>query len=228
MTLDKDLANDLPRSNTGGPRQSGTSLTPPLSHAVPVAVPGERAPGDAVSTSSGQPGGEIGGESSGLESGVAGRGEPKSEPELMDLRLHAPTPEVVVVRVSARCRGAPPRVLAERVSQQPCRAPHVDVDLGQVSVPRPWGPNGAVHAAPAGHGAPDPVAHRRGRARGATPSTAQYRSDAAAALEVNGGRGDRGAARAAQPGAALSVLGRGLALAGKLSLNMTANLVESH
>ncbi|MDT7718903.1 MAG: hypothetical protein QOH09_4895 [Pseudonocardiales bacterium] len=139
MTLDKDLANDLPRSNTGGPRQSGTSLTPPLSHAVPVAVPGARAPGNAVSTSSGQPGGEIGGESSGLESGVAGRGEPKSEPELMDLRLHAPTPEVVVVRVSARCRGAPPRVLAERVSQQPCRAPHVDVDLGQVSVLDPGG-----------------------------------------------------------------------------------------
>jgi hypothetical protein len=153
MTLDKDLANDLPRSNTSGPRQSGTSLTPPLSQAVPVAVavavPGARAPGDAVSTSSGQPGGEIGGESSGLESGVAGRGEPKSEPELMDLRLHAPTPEVVVVRVSARCRGAPPRVLAERVSQQPCRAPHVDVDLGPGQCPRPWGPNGAVHAAPA-------------------------------------------------------------------------------
>lgn len=56
------------------------------------------------------------------------------EPELMDLRLHAPTPEVVIVRVSGPVDGMAAGVLTDRVGKQLHRAPHVVLDLGQVSV----------------------------------------------------------------------------------------------
>jgi anti-anti-sigma factor len=52
----------------------------------------------------------------------------------MDLRLHAPRPDVVVVRVSGPVDGLAAGLLADRVGQQLHRAPHVVVDLGRVSV----------------------------------------------------------------------------------------------
>jgi len=53
----------------------------------------------------------------------------------MDLRLHAPRPDVVIVRVSGPVdRPMAARLLADRVGKQLHRAPHVILDLGGVVV----------------------------------------------------------------------------------------------
>ncbi len=57
----------------------------------------------------------------------------------MDLRLHAPRPDVVIVRVSGPVDGLAARCLADRVGRQLHRAPHVVLDLGGVSVLGGWG-----------------------------------------------------------------------------------------
>jgi anti-anti-sigma factor len=57
----------------------------------------------------------------------------------MDLRLHAPTPDVVIVRVSGPVQGVAARVLVNRVGKQLSRAPHVVLDLSDVSVLDPRG-----------------------------------------------------------------------------------------
>jgi anti-anti-sigma factor len=57
----------------------------------------------------------------------------------MDLRLHMPRPDVVIVRVSGAVDPVAAPVLAARVGKQPLRVPHVVVDLGEVSVLGPQG-----------------------------------------------------------------------------------------
>lgn len=71
----------------------------------------------------------------GARSGRAGGGEP----ERVDLRLHRPRPDVVIVRLSGTVDELTAPVVAARVSKQLHRAPHVVVDLGQVSVLGPQG-----------------------------------------------------------------------------------------
>lgn len=116
---------------SGGFAPSGPSPpAAPPSQSVHVAVPRPRVPGDAVRNRGGEPVGEVDGESSGLRPGAGGSGEP----ELLDLRLHAPWPGVVIVRVSGPVRGPAVGVLADRVGKQLCRAPHVVLDLAEVSV----------------------------------------------------------------------------------------------
>ena len=129
-----------PRSHSGGPRPSGPCLPqhPPW-QPVRVAVPRPRAPGEAVGNREDQTVGEVGGERSGLRPGADGGGEPEFEPELMDLRLHAPRPDVVIVRVCGPVQGVAARVLVDRVGKQLSRALHVVLDLGEVSVLDPGG-----------------------------------------------------------------------------------------
>jgi anti-anti-sigma factor len=55
------------------------------------------------------------------------RGAPK-----LDVRLHVPIPDVVVVRVSGSVDEATSLELARRVRQQLGRAPHVVIDLQDV------------------------------------------------------------------------------------------------
>ncbi len=59
--------------------------------------------------------------------------------ELMDLRLHRPRPDAVIVRVSGPVDALTAPVLAERVGKQLDRAPFVVLDLGGVSVLGPQG-----------------------------------------------------------------------------------------
>lgn len=54
------------------------------------------------------------------------------EPHL-EVRLHSPTREVVVVRVGGMLDTLSASLLAERVGQQLSRAPHVVIDLGDVT-----------------------------------------------------------------------------------------------
>ena len=63
--------------------------------------------------------------------------DPRSEPEPvpdLDLRLHAPSREVVIVRVSGTLNPDTAPLLAQRVGRQLARAPHVVVDLSGVTV----------------------------------------------------------------------------------------------
>jgi anti-anti-sigma regulatory factor len=53
---------------------------------------------------------------------------------LMDLRLHMPRPDVVIVRVSGAVDPVTAPVLAALVGKQLLRMPHVVLDLGEVSV----------------------------------------------------------------------------------------------
>lgn len=123
-----------PDSGWPGPSAlAGPSPTGPSpSWSVRDAVPRLRVPGDAVNDRTKQPAREVGGESA---VPWAGGGEP----ELMDLRLHRPTPDVVIVRASGPVDGLAARLLAERVGQQLHRAPHVVIDLGDVGVLGPRG-----------------------------------------------------------------------------------------
>jgi anti-anti-sigma regulatory factor len=52
----------------------------------------------------------------------------------MDLRLHMPGPDVVIVRVSGAVDPVTAPVLAALVGKQLLRMPHVVLDLGEVSV----------------------------------------------------------------------------------------------
>jgi anti-anti-sigma factor len=55
----------------------------------------------------------------------------------LDLRVYAPIPEVVIVRVSGVVDGVTAPMLATRVDNQLARAPHVVVDVGDVSAVDP-------------------------------------------------------------------------------------------
>ncbi len=57
----------------------------------------------------------------------------------LELRVYAPIPEVVIVRVSGIVNRLTGPVLARRVGHQLTRAPHVVVDLGEVTVADPRG-----------------------------------------------------------------------------------------
>jgi anti-anti-sigma regulatory factor len=52
----------------------------------------------------------------------------------MDLRLHMPRHDVVIVRVSGAVNPVTAPVLAALVGKQLLRMPHVVLDLGEVSV----------------------------------------------------------------------------------------------
>ena len=49
------------------------------------------------------------------------------------LRVHAPSPEVVIVRVSGGIHGLTASILAQRIGKQLARASHVVIDLGEVT-----------------------------------------------------------------------------------------------
>ncbi|MGH3765040.1 MAG: STAS domain-containing protein [Pseudonocardiaceae bacterium] len=55
----------------------------------------------------------------------------------LELRVHTPIPEVVIVRVSGTVNRLTAAALAQRVGRQLARAPHVVVDLGEVTVADP-------------------------------------------------------------------------------------------
>jgi anti-anti-sigma factor len=57
----------------------------------------------------------------------------------MDLRLHMPRHDVVIVRVSGAVNPVTAPVLAALVGKQLLRMPHVVLDLGEVSVLGPQG-----------------------------------------------------------------------------------------
>lgn len=57
----------------------------------------------------------------------------------LELRVYAPIPEVVIVRVSGTVTTRTAAVLAQRVGHQLTRAPHVVVDLGEVTAMDPRG-----------------------------------------------------------------------------------------
>lgn len=78
---------------------------------------------------------EIGGKRSGRRPGAGGGGEP----ELVDLRVHMPRPDVVIVRVSGTVDRLNARLVADLAGKQLHRAPHVVLDLGDVSVLGPRG-----------------------------------------------------------------------------------------
>ena len=87
--------------------------------------------GDSADHRRQQPVGEPPGETARLRCGAAGA----DDPELADLlRLHAPTPDVVIMRVSGTVDRRAAQLLAELTRKQLNRAPHVVIDLGDVSV----------------------------------------------------------------------------------------------
>lgn len=51
----------------------------------------------------------------------------------LELRVYAPIPEAVIVRVSGTVNTRTAAVVAQRVGHQLTRAPHVVVDLGEVT-----------------------------------------------------------------------------------------------
>ncbi|MGH3671430.1 MAG: STAS domain-containing protein [Pseudonocardiaceae bacterium] len=57
----------------------------------------------------------------------------------MDLRLHKPRPDVVIVRVSGTVGRVTAPALTGLVGKQLARAPHVIIDLGDASVLSPGG-----------------------------------------------------------------------------------------
>jgi anti-anti-sigma factor len=57
----------------------------------------------------------------------------------LDVRVHTPIPEVVIVRVGGTVDRCTAPVLAQRVEKQLTRAPHVVVDLGDVTAVDPRG-----------------------------------------------------------------------------------------
>lgn len=59
--------------------------------------------------------------------------------ELMDLRLHRPRPDVVIVRVSGTVGSTTAPRLIKLVGKQLTRAPHVIIDLGNAGVLSPEG-----------------------------------------------------------------------------------------
>lgn len=93
----------------------------------------------------------------------------------LELRVYAPIPDVVIVRVSGTVTRRTAAVLAKRVGYQLTRAPHVVVDLGEVTAVDPCGLavlltlhrrasiNGTqIHLARAGHDAVRPALRTTG------------------------------------------------------------------
>lgn len=85
-------------------------------------------------------------------------------PSDLDLRLHKPRPDVVIVRVIGTVDSFGASLLAQRVGAQLNRAGHVVIDLGGVSVLGPARPGGSPHAAPPGGGAGHRATHHQSRA----------------------------------------------------------------
>ncbi len=116
-------------SGPAGPSPTTTPTAAPQ-HGRPLL---RGAPG--VPRTADQRGREVGGEASGRRPRAGGGGEP----ERVDLRLHMPRPDVVIVRVSGAVGGVTAPLVTERVGKQLTRAPHVVLDLGEVSVLGPQG-----------------------------------------------------------------------------------------
>lgn len=64
---------------------------------------------------------------------MVGCGAPGRLPDL-EVRLHSPLPQVVIVRVTGTMAGPGVGMVAQRVAQQLGRAAHVVLDLGEVRV----------------------------------------------------------------------------------------------
>ena len=58
---------------------------------------------------------------------------PNRPPGVLEVRLHAPSPDAVVVRAEGPLQLRTAALLAERVRQQLRRAPHVVLDLSSVT-----------------------------------------------------------------------------------------------
>lgn len=114
--------------DTHGPPVPRRPSYEPPQHPVATADEGLRP------RAAGQPGREVGGEESGRRPRAGG-----GAPELVDVRLHMPRPDLVVVRVSGTVDGVTAPVVAQRVGWQLRRAPHVVVDLSGVRVLGPQG-----------------------------------------------------------------------------------------
>jgi anti-anti-sigma factor len=114
---------------TAGPGPTAPSTPAPLAGRV-----GQRGVAGVPHTAD-QLGCGVGGERSGSGPRPGGGGEP----ELMDLRLHMPRPDVVIVRVSGAVDPVAAPVLAALVGKQLLRVPHVVLNLGEVTVLGPQG-----------------------------------------------------------------------------------------
>lgn len=92
----------------------------------------------------------------------------------LELRVHAPIPEVVIVRVSGTVNRLTAAALAQRVGQQLSRAPHAVVDLDEVTVmdPRDLAVLVRLHQQASANG--DADIHRQSRARNGVPPAADH------------------------------------------------------
>ena len=72
----------------------------------------------------------------------------------LDVRLHAPLPQVVIVRVAGEVDQRGATLLAQRVGHQLSRAQHVVLDLGEVCALAPAGVDALtdLHRSACGHG----------------------------------------------------------------------------
>jgi anti-anti-sigma factor len=132
-----ELSSPGPRPVSGWPSSGGTAGSSPTAPSTGVPLPGRVGHGGVAGVPhvADQSGGVVGVARSGSRSRAGGG----AEPELMDVRLHMPRPDVVIVRVSGAVGGMTAPVLAERVGKQLQRVPHVVLDLGEVSVLGPQG-----------------------------------------------------------------------------------------
>ncbi|MDN5747079.1 MAG: STAS domain-containing protein, partial [Pseudonocardia sp.] len=92
------------------PRETGIALPPPRARLQSVGPPGR--PGRSPASSPSVP--------------------PESATPELDVRLHTPRAEVVVVRVAGAVDERGADLLEERIGQQLARARHVVVDLSEV------------------------------------------------------------------------------------------------
>ena len=84
----------------------------------------------------------------------------------LDLRVYTPIPEVVIVRVGGCLDSVTGPVLIKRVANQLLRAPHVVIDLGEVTAVDPRGLAGLVplHHRASAHGTQIHLARAQGDA----------------------------------------------------------------
>lgn len=135
--LSRELSTHEPPLDMAWPSSSGPAKFSPSAAptAAPVhgRVPAPEVPGAPQSVE--QPTGESPDERSEFQPQV-GTGAALA---LMDVRLHMPTPDVVIMRVSGTVDRRNARLLVELAGKQLHRAPHVVLDLSDVSVLDPQG-----------------------------------------------------------------------------------------
>jgi anti-anti-sigma factor len=129
-----ELSPPDPRHSSGVTRLSPTAT--PTAARLHGRVLRRNVAGDSADHRREKPVCEPSGERSRLRSWAVGA----DEPELVDLvRLHKPTPDAVIVRVSGTVDRRGALLLAELARKQLNRAPHVVIDLSNVSTLGPRG-----------------------------------------------------------------------------------------